>query len=106
KRWPSGARTRRARGVCPECGRGRAVDRDGVGCNLSRMEIVCVTIDCTDPAPVARFWNEALHWGGVSVSENGDGALCGPAAGGMYLEFIRVPETKTTKNRVHLGLTA
>ena len=65
-----------------------------------------MTIDCTDPAPVANFWNEALGWGGVSVSDDGDGALCGPPAGGIYLEFIRVPESKTVKNRVHLGLTA
>lgn len=70
------------------------------------MELVCVTIDCTDPAPVADFWNQALGWGGVSVSEEGDGAVCGPPSGGIYLEFIRVPEPKTLKNRVHLGLTA
>jgi hypothetical protein len=70
------------------------------------MDIVCVTIDCSDPAPVANFWNEALNWGGVSVSDDGSGALCGPSDGGMYLEFVRVPEAKSVKNRVHLGLTA
>jgi hypothetical protein len=70
------------------------------------MELVCVTIDCTDPAPVAHFWNEALGWGGVAVSDNGDGALCGSPAGGIYLEFVRVPEPKAVKNRVHLGLDA
>ena len=70
------------------------------------MELVCVTIDCTDPAPVARFWNETLGWGGVAVSDDGDGALCGSPSGGLYLEFIRVPEPKAVKNRVHLGLSA
>lgn len=70
------------------------------------MELVCVTIDCADPAAVAEFWNQALGWGGVSASDDGGGALCGPPKGGMYLEFIRVPEPKTVKNRVHLGLTA
>jgi hypothetical protein len=70
------------------------------------MDLACVTVDCTDPASVAAFWNAALRWGGVSVSDDGSGALCGPRAGGIYLEFIRVPEAKTVKIRVHLGLTA
>ena len=67
------------------------------------MMIACVTVDCADPAAVARFWNEALGWGGVAVSPDGIGALCGPPGGGSYLEFVRVPEDKVTKNRVHLG---
>ena len=29
--------------------------------------------------------------------------MCGPHDGGTYLEFIRVPEPKAVKNRVHLG---
>ena len=29
--------------------------------------------------------------------------MCGPPAGGVYLEFVRVPEGKVVKNRVHLG---
>jgi Glyoxalase-like domain len=70
------------------------------------MEITCVTIDCSAPAKVAAFWNEALHWGGASVADDGGGAICGPPEGGTYLEFIRVPEGKTVKNRVHLGCTA
>jgi catechol 2,3-dioxygenase-like lactoylglutathione lyase family enzyme len=70
------------------------------------MEITCVTIDCRDPAKVARFWNEALGWGGVTVAPDGAGAVCRPAAGGLYLEFVTVPEDKVVKNRVHLGCTA
>jgi hypothetical protein len=70
------------------------------------MDLVCVTIDCREPASVAGFWNEALGWGGVAVSDDGTGALCGPPGGGLYLEFIRVPEAKSVKNRVHLGLNA
>jgi hypothetical protein len=67
------------------------------------VEITCVTIDCTDPTAVATFWNEALHWGGVAAAADGSGAVCGPSAGGVYLEFVRVPEGKAVKNRVHLG---
>jgi hypothetical protein len=70
------------------------------------VELVCVTVDCHDPEPVARFWNDALRWGGVALGEGGDGAICGPIDGGVYLEFVRVPEAKTVKNRLHLGLHA
>jgi hypothetical protein len=67
------------------------------------MEITCVTVDCADAAAVAGFWNEALRWGGVAVAPDGSGAVCGPRSGGTYLEFVRVPEAKSVKNRVHLG---
>ena len=67
------------------------------------MEITCVTVDCHDPGAVARFWNEALHWGGVAIAADHGGAICGPPEGGIFLEFIRVPEGKVVKNRLHLG---
>jgi hypothetical protein len=70
------------------------------------MEITCVTVDCADPARSAGFWNEALGWGGVAVAADGTGAICGPPRGGWYLEFVRVPELKTAKNRLHLGCSA
>jgi hypothetical protein len=70
------------------------------------MHVVCVTFDCADPEAVATFWNAALRWGGVAVDAEGRGAICGPPTGGTYLEFIRVPEGKATKNRVHLGCSA
>jgi hypothetical protein len=67
------------------------------------VEITCVTFDCADPEAVATFWNDALHWGGAAVAADGSGALCGQPSGGVYLEFVRVPEHKVAKNRVHLG---
>lgn len=70
------------------------------------MELVCVTVDCRDPAAVSRFWNEALGWGGTAVAPDGSGALCGPASGGVYLEFVQVPEDKVVKNRLHVGCAA
>jgi len=73
---------------------------------MGGVEITCVTIDCHDPEAVATFWSEALRWGGAAVATDGTGAICGPAEGGLYLEFIRVPEDKIVKNRVHLGCTA
>lgn len=70
------------------------------------MDIVCVTIDCRDRRKVATFWNEALGWGGVELAADGSGAVCRPAGAGPYLEFVRVPEDKVVKNRVHLGCSA
>jgi catechol 2,3-dioxygenase-like lactoylglutathione lyase family enzyme len=70
------------------------------------MEISCVTVDCRDVRRVAEFWNEALGWGGVAVDDDATIAISGPPGGGVYLEFVEVPETKTIKNRVHLGCTA
>jgi hypothetical protein len=70
------------------------------------MKLECTTVDCTDPARVAHFWNAALGWGGVSVAPDGSGAICGPPDGGVYLEFVRVPERKVVKNRMHPGCSA
>lgn len=70
------------------------------------MEITCLTVDCRDAMTLATFWNEALRWGGAESSSDGGGAICGPPTGGMYLEFVRVPEHKVVKNRVHLGCSA
>jgi hypothetical protein len=73
---------------------------------MDRMNLECVTVDCADPGRVAHFWNEALGWGGVAVSPDGLGAVCGPPGGGIYLEFVKVPEAKAAKNRLHLGCHA
>jgi hypothetical protein len=67
------------------------------------VDVTCVTVDCADPLPVATFWNAALGWGGVAHDPVHDIAICGPSSGGPYLEFVRVPEAKTIKNRLHLG---
>jgi glyoxalase superfamily protein len=70
------------------------------------MEITCITVDCDNPASVAQIWNSAHGWGGVAVHPDGTGVICGPSSGGCYLEFVRVPEGKVVKTRVHLGCSA
>jgi catechol 2,3-dioxygenase-like lactoylglutathione lyase family enzyme len=70
------------------------------------VDLTCVTVDCADPERVATFWNDALGWGGVAAAPDGSGAICGPREGGPYLEFIRVPEGKVVKNRLHLGCSS
>ncbi len=67
------------------------------------MDAVCITVDCAEPVAVAAFWNEALGWGGVEIADDETIAICGPVDGGPYLEFVRVPEPKAVKNRLHLG---
>ena len=74
--------------------------------NDGHMDLVCVTVDCAAPATVVGFWSEALRWRDVRVARDGSGAVCRSPVGGVYLEFIRVPEGKTVKNRLHLGCTA
>jgi hypothetical protein len=52
---------------------------------------------------MARFWDEAMDWTLHQVT--GDHAVLRSAKGvGPYLQFLRTPDTKTVKNRVHPGL--
>jgi hypothetical protein len=64
-----------------------------------------LAIDCADPHRLARFWAEVL---GYEVTEEEDEAvaIAGPPGSGPVLVFARVPEPKSTKNRLHLDLNA
>lgn len=62
-----------------------------------------ITFDCDDPIKVSAFWAAAL---GKRVDEGGSPYFCSigrPTATPTYF-FIKVPEAKTAKNRVHLDL--
>ncbi|MFF4817670.1 VOC family protein [Kitasatospora sp. NPDC001309] len=62
-----------------------------------------VTIDCADPFALADFWAKVLD-GTLAEDDNpGDPEAVVKSAGADLL-FIRVPEGKTVKNRVHLDL--
>src|SRR5215475_8298691 len=66
--------------------------------------IKTVTWDCADALRVATFWAAAL---GSDVDEEStpDRAFVEAAGwGGPNMWFVRVPEPKTAKNRVHLDL--
>ena len=68
--------------------------------------IKSVTFDSTDVLALARFWAAAL---GTDVDEDAtaDRAYVEAAGwGGPNMWFIRVPEPKTAKNRVHFDLRA
>ena len=68
--------------------------------------IKTVTWDCADALRVARFWAAAL---GTDVDEEStpDRAFVEAAGwGGPNMWFVRVPEAKIAKNRVHFDLRA
>jgi predicted enzyme related to lactoylglutathione lyase len=58
-------------------------------------------IDARDPAALGRWWQEALGW--VVVNDDPDEFEIRPdASRPPGLLFVRVPEAKTVKNRLHM----
>jgi predicted enzyme related to lactoylglutathione lyase len=68
----------------------------------------CLDIDSADPRRAADFWQEALGW--RRTHESDQEVVLEPPAGSPEdgvspdLLFLRVPEGKTVKNRLHLDL--
>jgi len=68
----------------------------------------CVCVDAKDPDRLASFWAEALGW--RRTYEEPDQVVLEPPAGcpedgvAPDLLFLRVPEPKQAKNRLHLDL--
>lgn len=90
---------------------------------MSTPLVLGITIDCHDAQVVAAFWCHALgyveapppqgwaDWASfltdhdVPKEEWGDGATIRPASGdGPSINFLKVPEARTVKNRVHLDV--
>jgi hypothetical protein len=69
------------------------------------ISVIGLSIDCADPAAVARFWSEVLSRP-VNPGGDGDDAAIDATApeSGPRLAFHKVPEPKTVKNRLHLDL--
>ncbi|TVZ05399.1 VOC family protein [Trebonia kvetii] len=65
--------------------------------------IAAVVADCADPRAMARFWGKAMDWTAREVTDE-FAALRSAKGVGPFLEFIRTPDVKTVKNRVHLDL--
>jgi hypothetical protein len=64
-----------------------------------------ITIDCADPLGLAEFWAAALDWKVESPIEDDDEVIVeAPDDRSPPLLFIRVPEGKAVKNRIHLDL--
>jgi predicted enzyme related to lactoylglutathione lyase len=64
---------------------------------------LALVLDCTDPEPLARFWAEALRY--TTLGAAGNYVMLVPdGRPGPHLLLQRVPETKATKNRMHLDI--
>ncbi|WP_433295728.1 VOC family protein [Actinoplanes sp. CA-030573] len=61
--------------------------------------------DATDPRKLAEFWALALGYVPEPGYADPDGAsIIDPAGNGPAIGFLRVPESKTSKNRVHIDI--
>ena len=84
-----------------------------------------ITVDCADADAMSRVWSTALGYvtepppagflswedflrsNGIAVPPAGSiGAIVDPDGVGPRILFIRVPEPKVAKNRVHLDIRA
>jgi catechol 2,3-dioxygenase-like lactoylglutathione lyase family enzyme len=67
-----------------------------------------LTVDCRDPAALARFWAEVLGFTPEPPEPDGaddtEALITDPKGHHPGLLFIAVPEAKTVKNRLHLDL--
>ena len=68
------------------------------------LRIETVSIDAQDPAVLADFWTGVLGWERVDDSPDEIVVKPGDPAAGSELLFLRVPEGKSVKNRLHLDL--
>jgi Glyoxalase-like domain len=71
-----------------------------------RLHAVC--LDTADPVRIAAFWAEVLGWT-VTESDPDEVAIEPPPGSPEHgvvpeLLFLKVPEPKPTKNRLHLDL--
>ncbi|MFI5734203.1 VOC family protein [Kribbella sp. NPDC051587] len=61
--------------------------------------------DAADPQLLARFWAAALDYVIEPGFDGPDGAgIIDPSEVGPAIGFLRVPEAKTAKNRLHLDI--
>ena len=72
------------------------------------LRIQAIAVDSTDPSIPAAFWEKALGW--RRTHEEDDEIVLEPPAGSMEdgvlpdLLFLKVPEQKELKSRLHLDL--
>jgi predicted enzyme related to lactoylglutathione lyase len=72
------------------------------------IRVQCLSIDSNDPDRLATFWTDVLGWRRTFDSD--DEVVLEPPKGSPEdgvapdLLFLRVPEGKSVKNRLHLDL--
>ena len=71
------------------------------------LRVESVAVDCHDPSALATFWAEVLGWRRTDDEPDEVGIEPQPGSpqhGGPGLLFLRVPDDKTVKNRLHIDL--
>jgi len=71
---------------------------------MTALTVGMVTVDCDDVGKVAEFWSAALD---IPVDDGASEFMASLNYAGTRLPrfmFLKVPEPKTTKNRMHLDL--
>ena len=72
------------------------------------IRIQCIVVDAGDPERLARFWSEAIGW--RITYESDDEWAVEPPEGSPAIDvapdilFVKVPDRKVSKNRLHLDL--
>jgi glyoxalase superfamily protein len=72
------------------------------------IRIQCVVVDAEDCGKLARFWSQALGWR-ITVEGDDEWAI-EPIEGSPAVDvapdilFVKVPDRKTVKNRLHFDL--
>lgn len=72
------------------------------------IRVQCVVIDCHDPPVLAGFWADVLGWR-VTLAQEHEACIEPPEGSPEndvspdYL-FVKVPDEKVIKNRLHLDL--
>jgi hypothetical protein len=68
-------------------------------------ELWTLGCDANDPHRLATFWATALGYVSEPGYDDPDGAsIVDPLGVGSALGFLRVPEGKTAKNRIHIDI--
>jgi predicted enzyme related to lactoylglutathione lyase len=65
--------------------------------------VYSVTIDCSNPAALARFWAEVLDYK-VTFEEDEEVVIQPKDGSGDALLFVTTTDEKVVKNRLHLDL--
>jgi predicted enzyme related to lactoylglutathione lyase len=67
------------------------------------LSILTVTVDTTDPVPLARWWADQL---GAEVIDQTGGYFVIVSGGPVQMAFQKVDDPTPGKNRVHVDLNA
>lgn len=73
------------------------------------LRVQNVSVDARDPMRIAEFWRDALGWV-ITSGDDADEVVLEPPADSAYaglvpdILFLRVPEEKSVKNRLHFDL--